>query len=144
MTHDRLVTMTAASLLPEVATQARPSATLLNLFFAPRCPPCPRPPSLLPPPPLPPACLSTGNCCSNVTERNGTDSVAHGGSEIPEFAKNMLARIEALATKAAYTEYNEATGSSSNPAHHHFASNRSGFANTSNVSKRSNASTSYN
>ena len=56
--------------------------------------------------------------CSNVTERNGTDSVAHGGSEIPEFAKNMLVRIETLAAKAGYTEDTEATGGSSNNTGH--------------------------
>ncbi|CAN0080951.1 unnamed protein product, partial [Ectocarpus fasciculatus] len=37
---------------------------------------------------------------SNVVERMGTDSVAHGGSDVPEFAKNLLSRIEALAAKA--------------------------------------------
>ncbi|CAN0289228.1 unnamed protein product [Ectocarpus sp. 12 AP-2014] len=41
---------------------------------------------------------------SNVVERTGTDSAAHGGSDMPEFAKNLLSRIEALAAKAGHAD----------------------------------------
>lgn len=37
-------------------------------------------------------------------EQKGSDFVAHGGADLPEFAINMLAKVEALAAKAGYTD----------------------------------------
>lgn len=53
-------------------------------------------------------------CCSNDMERKGADSVAHGGTELPEFAINILAKLETLAAKAGYNELLEGSSSSSN------------------------------
>lgn len=57
-------------------------------------------------PPCAPACLRRllPTCCSNDVERKGTDFVAHGGAELPEFANNILAKLEILAAKAGYSE----------------------------------------
>ncbi|CAM9881751.1 unnamed protein product [Scytosiphon promiscuus] len=73
---------------------------------------------------------------SNATERMGTDSVAHGGTELPEFAKNMLSRIEMLAAKAAIDVSQDGTGSSSSRPHHrsHIPSRRPKLASSISMS----------
>lgn len=48
-------------------------------------------------------------------ERKGTDSAAHGGSDLPEFANNMLAKLEALAAKAGYIENDNDLSSTVSP-----------------------------
>eukprot|EP00752_Nemacystus_decipiens_P010354 g9224.t1 len=52
---------------------------------------------------------------SHDVERKGTDSVAHGGIELPEFANQMLASLEALAAKVAYHDERQEGSSTVSP-----------------------------
>lgn len=52
-------------------------------------------------------------------ELKGADCVAHGGSDLPEFAISMLAKLENLAALAGHTSHLESSTTAANGEHHH-------------------------